>query len=68
MKFDYIPKNKLPSTILLCRGLCKCSVCGEMTSYAEINYEGFFCSEECLEKFDKKYFQEEKKFLTSVSK
>ena len=40
MKFDYIPKNKLPSIIILCRGLCKCSVCGEITSYVEINYEG----------------------------
>ena len=56
MKFDYIPKDKLPSNILLCRGLYKCSVCGEITSYVEINYEGYFCSEECLEKFDKKYF------------
>ena len=66
MKFDYIPKDKLPSNILLCRGLYKCSVCGEITSYVEINYEGYFCSEECLEKFDKKYFQEEKKFLSII--
>lgn len=68
MKFDYIPKDKLPSNILLCRGLYKCSVCGEITSYVEINYEGYFCSEECLEKFDKKYFQAEKKFLTNEEK
>ncbi len=29
-----------------------CSVCGHPTCYAEINYEGYFCSEECLEKFE----------------
>jgi hypothetical protein len=29
-----------------------CSVCGHPTCYAEINYEGYFCSEECLQKFE----------------
>lgn len=63
MKFDYISKNKLPLNIIQGRSICECSICNTLTSYIEINYEGFFCSEECLEKFDKKYFQEEKKVL-----
>ena len=26
-----------------------CCVCGRPTEYVEINYEGYFCSDECLE-------------------
>ena len=59
MKFDYMPKNKLPSNIIQGQNICKCSVCNALTSYIEINYEGFFCSEECLEKFDEIYFRAE---------
>lgn len=29
-----------------------CSICGHPTCYVEINYEGYFCSEECLQKFE----------------
>ena len=29
-----------------------CSVCGHPTCYVEINYEGYFCSEECLQRFE----------------
>ena len=59
MKFDYMSKNKLPSNIIQGRSICKCAVCNALTSYIEINYEGFFCSEECLEKFDEIYFRAE---------
>lgn len=30
-----------------------CVVCGEPTHYIEINYEGRFCSSECMDKFEK---------------
>lgn len=32
---------------------CECAVCGLLTEYVEINYEAFFCSEECVSKMDK---------------
>lgn len=32
----------------------KCSVCGKLTQFIEINYEGYFCSSECLYEFEKK--------------
>lgn len=31
-----------------------CSVCGELTDYVEINYEGYFCSEECENEFTRR--------------
>ena len=34
-----------------------CSICGEMTEYIEINYEGYFCSEECVKKMDDIYWK-----------
>lgn len=33
---------------------CPCGVCGEPTEYIEINYEGYFCSEECLNEMDRR--------------
>ena len=29
-----------------------CGVCGHPTCYVEINYEGYICSEECMNKLD----------------
>lgn len=29
----------------------KCSYCGRMCSFIEINYEAFFCSDECEQAF-----------------
>lgn len=34
-----------------------CCICGEPTEYCEINYEAFFCSEECLSEMDAVAFQ-----------
>lgn len=33
-----------------------CCVCGRMTPYIEINYEGYFCSEECVKKMDNELY------------
>lgn len=32
----------------------ECFVCGKPTQFVEINYEGYFCSSECLYEFEKK--------------
>ena len=37
-----------------------CCVCGHPTCYVEINYEGYFCSEECLQQFEDNMRQNEK--------
>lgn len=34
-----------------------CSICKELTEYVEINYEGHFCSEECLHIMDEAYWK-----------
>lgn len=36
------------------RGTSKeaCCVCGRLTEFVEINYEAYFCSEECLAVFE----------------
>lgn len=36
-------------------GPAPCHVCDEITEFVEINYEGPFCSEECLAKFESKF-------------
>lgn len=30
-----------------------CVICGELTEFVEINYEAYFCSEECVAKMDR---------------
>ena len=35
----------------------KCTVCGESTSYVEINYQCWMCSSECLGEMDKGYYE-----------
>lgn len=32
---------------------CPCGVCGDLTPFIEINYEGYFCSEECIAEMDR---------------
>ena len=41
----------------ICRGheQGRCCICGAETRYFEINYEAYFCSEECLAEMDKGY-------------
>lgn len=53
--YQYLRPSELKDEIngIVCVSKFKpCSVCGHPTCYAEINYEGYFCSEECLQKFD----------------
>lgn len=42
------------------RGTCKepCCMCGRLTEYIEINYQDYFCSEECLAEFDNRLFSD----------
>jgi hypothetical protein len=51
MKFDI-----LLSCIIKSDDSGPCMICGEPTSYAEVNYEGWICSTECLEKIDRQFF------------
>jgi len=30
-----------------------CTICGNLTHFIEINYEGWFCSSECMDIFEK---------------
>lgn len=41
-------------TYLRCPESHPCCVCGEPTHFCEINYEGYFCSEECETAFSEK--------------
>lgn len=56
MKFDERYKD-VPvmefgdDTYLRCPEAHPCCVCGELTHFCEINYEGYFCSEECEASF-----------------
>lgn len=47
-KYKTIPIMELgDNTYLRCAEPHPCCVCGDMTYFCEINYEGYFCSEEC---------------------
>lgn len=57
MKYIDIYSNMRPQDpekhgIMCSYKFAPCSVCGHPTCYVEINYEGYFCSEECLEQFE----------------
>ncbi len=32
---------------------CPCCICGRMTEYIELNYEAYFCSDECIREMDR---------------
>jgi hypothetical protein len=34
-----------------------CSICGELTSYIEINYGDYYCSDECVKREDEGFFE-----------
>ena len=46
---------------------CACSWCGKPTKYIEINYESYFCSEECVKGLDKAVEAYNKIVCTSFS-
>jgi hypothetical protein len=46
---------ELPEDVQKVRGFGPCAVCGESTSYVEINYRCWICSNECLENMDISY-------------
>lgn len=47
-----IPISEERDNIIRSRSEQPCCVCGRLTEYVEINYEAFFCSEECLAVMD----------------
>ena len=49
---DMVPIDEERGGIIRARYTGRCCVCGERTKYIEINYEAYFCSEECLRKMD----------------
>lgn len=62
MKFDArYPDAKVNEEVRM--GIIKLGVerqcwhCKEMTTFAELNYQAYLCSEECLEAVDKEYFK-----------
>ena len=51
-KYKDVPIMELgDNTYLRCKEAHPCCVCGEPTHCCEINYEGYFCSEECENAF-----------------
>ena len=52
-KYWFLQKGDLAGNILRGDGIGKCSVCRKPTPFIEINYEGYFCSTECLNEFEK---------------
>ena len=55
-KYPYMqPISEEHNNIIRCREQRRCCVCGHLTEYVEINYEAFFCSEECLAVMDTFY-------------
>ena len=43
-----------------------CGICGELTTFIDLCSEAPFCSEECMEKFYRDYWEEETKFHTEL--
>lgn len=41
--------------LIKCSGLMPCAICHEPTVWAEINWYGAFCSDECLDAMDRDY-------------
>lgn len=52
-KYYFLRKGETAGNYLRGRKIGKCSVCGEPTQFIEINYQGYFCSTECLDKFER---------------
>lgn len=45
---DMVPIIEEHNGIIKGERSCSCAWCGELTPYIEINYESYFCSEECV--------------------
>ena len=43
------------NSLIRARNTGICCICGAETDYCEINYEAYFCSEECLKVMDDSY-------------
>ena len=56
-KMKYLNENK---GIIKGKKLVPCGICGEPTVFIDLYSEGYFCSEECVEKFYKEYWEAEK--------
>ena len=51
------PINEEHRNIMRGKEAQPCCVCGRMTTYIEINYEAYFCSDECVNKMDKEVYE-----------
>lgn len=69
MKYDLMLPNMHNLQVCGCMMYSKytgpCHVCGAPTHYIEINYDGWFCSSECLRIFEEPLKQEVKDGTTT---
>lgn len=50
---DMVRIDEVKDGIMRSNETCPCSICGHPTEYIEINYEGYFCSDECVDEMDR---------------
>lgn len=53
-KYPNLQFNEEADGILKGRHIAACEVCGELTDYIEMNYEAYFCSDECVKEMDRR--------------
>ena len=59
-KMKYLDENE---GIIKGKKFTSCGMCGEPTIFIDLYSERYFCSEECVEKFYKEYWEAEKRFI-----
>ena len=52
-----VPGMEVEPNILFSDTSDNCAHCGQMTNFVDLCYEAHFCSEECIDAFDKEIFK-----------